>query len=372
MNGIRQRGDHWEVVVSAGVDPVTGKRKRLYSAAKTEKAAVRLHAQLLAKVDAGQVADSGRLTVNRYVAEHWLPHAETRVRPRTFRRYEELLNAHVLPAIGNVKLAKLRPLHVQKVVDAMTAAGRAPATTIQAYRVLHSALGQCVRWQMLSTNPAAAVRPPRKRRTHLTVPSVAETRAILAAAGAEDWFGVTVHLAVHTGLRRGEVLALAWSDVDLDDGTVRVHRALETHGPAVSVVGTKSGRGRTVVLPGTTLEALHGWRAAQLERRLLLGPAWEDSGLVIDRGDGRLVHPDTLTHRFAKLVERLGIPQVRFHDLRHGFATRCLEAGLSPKVVSEALGHSSVAFTLDTYSHVLPSMQGQTAAAMAAALGDRG
>ena len=147
----------------------------------------------------------------------------------------------------------------------------------------------------------------------------------------------------------------------------RVHRALEANGRAVTVVGTKSGRGRTVVLPDTTREVLRAWRADQLKRRLLLGPAWEESGLVIDRGDGRHVHPDAPARRFARLMERLGMAQVRFHDLRHGFATRCLEAGLSPTVVSEALGHASVAFTLDTYSHVLPSMQGETARVLEAA-----
>jgi integrase len=304
----------------------------------------------------------------RYLADTWLPHAATRVRATTLRRYDALLRVHVVPRIGDVKLSKLRPSHVQSVVDGMIAEKAAAASVLQAHRVLSSALGQALRWQLIAVNPCPAVRPPRPDRAPLRVPTPEQTRAILAAAASV--YEIPVLLAATTGMRRGEILGLQWSSVDLENGRIRVAQTLQKVTGEVRFVAPKTDKSRrSVSLPASTVERLRRHRVEQAERRLLMGAAWRDLDLVVDDGRGDHLDPDSLTHAFAKIAKAVGLPRVRLHDLRHAFATTLLVAGVHPKVVSEALGHSSVAFTMDVYSHILPTMGEQVASAIETALG---
>jgi integrase len=180
----------------------------------------------------------------------------------------------------------------------------------------------------------------------------------LVDAAEETPYGLPILLAATTGLRRGEVLTLRWADVELDERTLAVRG------------GKTSSARRTINLPPSTVGALRAHRKAQAERRLLCGTAWQDRDLVVDRGDGGAVHPDSVSHAFAELAERVGLADVRLHDLRHGFAVALLRAGVNVKVVSEALGHSRSSFTMDVYMHVLPGMGEQVASAIEAALGE--
>jgi len=298
--------------------------------------------------------------------EKWLPHAATRVRPTTHERYVSLMRRHVLPRIGRVQLSKLRPMHVQAVVDGMVADGLAPRTTIQAYRVLSSALRQGVRWQMLVTNPAAAVVPPRAERPMLVTPEASDVRRLLDARDGQ--LRIALVLAATSGMRRGEVAAAKWSA--LDGSSIRVTESLQRAGGELRTMHPKTDNSRrSIVLPAVTLSALRQWRKEQNERRLYCGVDWNDEGYIIDRGDGRPCDPAWLSHAFQRLCKQVGVEGVRWHDLRHGFATELLRADVHPKVVSEALGHSSTAFTMDTYSHVLPSMGDRVADAMEVAFG---
>lgn len=366
---IRKRGAGWEITVRAGRDPVTGKPVRRYARARTQDAAEVELTRILRDLDTGSFVDPGRLLLVDYLRERWLPHMATRVRTRTLQRYTELLERHVIPRIGGIRLGKVKPLHVQAVIDAMVIGGRAPRTIAGAYRTLHGALGQAVRWQILSVNVAAAVRPPRAERPTSSVPDPATVGRILAAVRSTRLY-VPLVLAATTGMRRGEVLGLRWSSVDLDSGVARVVSSLQDVGSDVQLMPPKTDRGRrTVALPPATVAILRRHRKEQAQRRLLLGEAWHDLGLVIDQGDGRPFSPDALSRAFYRLVRTLGLPGVRLHDLRHAYATALLVGGVHPKIVSEALGHCSVAFTMDVYSHVLPSMQEQAARAIEDALG---
>jgi integrase len=178
-------------------------------------------------------------------------------------------------------------------------------------------------------------------------------RRILEAA--EDPLHIALLLAASTGMRRGEVLGLRWTAID---GTkVHVNLSLQRVRGSLVFVPPKTDRSRrTISLPPVTVDALKRWRKVQSERRLLLGEAWNDLDVVVDRGDGRPLDPAELSHGFARLCARTGLQGMRLHDLRHAFATQLLVAGVHPKVVSDALGHASTAFTMDVYSHVLPSM----------------
>jgi len=275
------------------------------------------------------------------------------------------MRLHIIPKIGRVHLAKLRPMHVQSALDAMLAAGLSPLTCRHAYRVLSQALRQGVRWQVLATNPALAVSPPRPDRPALTIPEPADVRAILAAAEGTV-YSVPLLLAATLGLRRGEACAVRWRHVNLDRGTLSVVASLQRVGGELRFLEPKTDRARrTVSFPAFAVEALRRQRREQAERRLLLGEAWNDYDVVADRGDGRPIDPSELSRAFHKLAG----DGIRLHDLRHAFAPALLEAGVHPKVASEALGHASVSFTMDVYQHVMPTMGEQVAEAMQAALG---
>lgn len=360
----------WTIQVSGGFSDA-GRRVRLTRTVRgSERDAQRALTKLLREVDTGTATMTGGTTLGRYLTETWMPHAATRVRPTTLARYEQLLRVHVIPRIGRVKLSNLRPSHAQTVLDAMVAGGAAPASVLHCHRVLSSAMRQAVRWQLVTVNPCDAIRPPRPERSRLHVPTPDQVRAVLAASTG------TVHeipllLAATTGMRRGEVLGLRWSAVDIDASVVRVVATLQKpRGAEASFVAPKTDRSRrTISLPGFVDERLRRHRKEQTERRLLIGEGWIDLDLVCDRGDGQHLDPDGFSHAFERFVDRSGLPRMRLHDLRHAHATTLLVAGVHPKVVSEALGHSSVAFTMDTYQHVLPTMGEQVAAAIETALG---
>jgi integrase len=361
---IRRRGDTFEVVVSGGFDPVTKRRIRHYATARTEDEAQREVTRLLRAQDTGIATDPGKLTLGRYLFDQWLPHAATRVKGKTLHRYGQLLRVHVVHSLGNVKLAKLRPAHIQAAIDKMETA---PRTRLHCYRVLSAALRQAVRWQIISSNPATAASPPRPGRAQLRIPSSEDVRRVLAAD--DGWFGVALTLLASTGMRRGEVLALQWSSVDLDAGLARIVQSVEAVGQQLRFGLPKTDRARrTVALPPGMVSMLKRWHKDQLERRILLGAEWNGTDLVVERGDGFPIHPDLVSRKFQRLAVQLGLAGVRLHDLRHWYATECLKAGVHPKVVSEALGHSSVAFTMDVYSHLLPTMQETASAAIEAAL----
>jgi integrase len=366
---IRKRSPgSWTVEVSGGFSD-GGQRVRVSRTVRGSKAdAQRELTRIQRDVDQGLVADPGRMTLARYLEDRWLPHVATRVRPTTLERYASLLRRHIEPRIGRVRLAKLRPMHIQTALDGMLADGLAPRTCQHAYRVLSSALRQGVRWQVIATNPAMAVSPARPERPTLTVPDPRAVRAILTAAEGSAYH-VPLTLCATAGLRRGEALGLRWRDVRLDKATISVVSSLQRSGGELRFVEPKTDRARrTVSLPPFAVELLRRHKKEQTKRRLLLGEAWVDEDVVSDRGDGRPIEPGELSRAF----NRLAGDGVRLHDLRHAFATTLLEAGVHPKVASEALGHASVAFTMDTYQHVTPTMGEQVASAMQAALMSHG
>jgi integrase len=358
----------WSVVVDLGIDE-DGKRRQLWRTVPSVEDPERELTRLLREHDQGRLAAETRpSTVRDYLEEQWLPHVRTRIREGTWRRYAQLARSQILPVIGDVRLGRLRPVDVQRVVDSMIANRLAPRTIVQGYRVLSSALAQAVRWQMLSVNPATAVRPPRINRAELTIPEATQVSAILNAAEG-SWLHLPILLGASTGMRRGEVFGLRWRDVDLEAGRIHVNGSLQRVDGSLRVVEPKSPRARrTIALPASVVDVLRQHRKDQAERRLLLGEGWTDTDLVVEQGDGTPRDPDTLSHRFHDLAITAGMRGVRFHDLRHAYATQLLKAGVHPKIVSEALGHSSTAFTMDQYSHVVPSMQEAAADAIGAAL----
>jgi integrase len=359
---------NWSVVVDLGKD-ADGHRQQIWRTVAPGEDPEQELTRLLREHDQGHLASEARsTTVREYLEGDWLPHMRTRVRESTLTRYTGLINEDIIPVIGGIRLGKVRPNDVQRVVDAMLDRDLSARTIVQGYRVLSSALSQAVRWQMIPTNPATAVRPPRIERATLTTPNPEQVRAIVKAAEG-SWVHLPILLGAATGMRRGEAFGLRWRDVDLDAAVIRVTGSLQRVAGKLRVVEPKSARGRrTVSIPATVVEVLRQHRKEQAERRLLLGEAWTDSDLVIERGDGKPRDPDTITHYFVDVAKVAKVSGLRFHDLRHAYATSLLRGGVHPKVVSEALGHASTSFTMDVYSHVVPSMQEAAAETIGKAL----
>lgn len=260
-------------------------------------------------------------------------------------------------------------MHVQALYRDRLDAGLAPATVQKIHVVLHKALSQAVAWSLVPHNATEAIKAPRPDQKEARPLSREQARAFLAAA-REDRLEALYVLAVTTGMRQGELLGLGWDDVDLSRGVVRVNRTLGRSGGRLLLGEPKTKKSRrTIPLSAKALDALKAHRKTQVEERIGLASLWEEYGLVFATRTGTPINPSNLRKRsFKRLLKKVGLPPVRFHDLRHTAATLLLMEGVHPKYVQELLGHANVSITLDTYSHVLPGMGNHTAPAIEAAL----
>lgn len=321
----------------------------------------------------GQVVDG---LISDYIAHRV---SVGKVRPgkpeSTYRGY---VRNHVSPVIGGMRLTEVRPIHAQKVIDMMVAAHKAPSSVRQVYAVTHGAFKWAVKQRRIAVNPFDAVTLPVARRPRLTTPKAKDTAAILAKVEAE--YLVAVKLAACTGLRRGEVCAALWDGLYLDGDHescsmspvphLHVEGTMQRVAGRLTTMPPKSERGRRALpLPPFAVAFLRKYRTEQAERRLAMGQAWTDADLIVDRGDGEPMDPDTLGDAFRRAAKLAGVPSIRLHDLRHGWATAMIAAGQNAAAVSEALGHATVGFTLTTYVHSGSEMGASLAAAAEDVLG---
>jgi integrase len=354
--GVRQRGTTWTVVFD---EPRADGRRRQRSKGgfRTRKDAERYLREQLVSLDAGTYMAPHKLTVATYLAEHWLPAMQARgLRPSTLTRYEDHVRCAITPALGGLPLQGLMPTHLNRLYGDLRASGRAPKTIRNIHGVLSKALADAERWGLVGRNAARLADVPAVARPKLQVWSPEQTRAFLAAVANDRLFAAWL-LAATTGMRRGELLGLRWEDIDLDAGVVRVAQARVRAGNQVVAGEPKTARGRrTLALDPATVAALRQHRKRQTEERLASGPHYADSGLTFTMPGGTPIHPNRFSLWFRRHVRAAGLPAIRLHDMRHSYATAGLAAGVPPKVMSERLGHASVAFTLDTYTSALPAM----------------
>ena len=348
-----------------------GGPKYRYSYGKTRQAVAEKLTKAMADRDGGLIFDAGNLTVGEYL-DRWLSDSvKGTVRASTFERHEQLFRRHIRPALGRVKLKSLTPAHVRGLISEKLNSGLAPATVRKIHSTLHKALSQAVSDGLIPRN-AADVKAPRPAPEEMRPLSESEARTFLdVASEAGDRFEPLYVLAITTGLRRGELLGLRWDDADLERGTLRVGRALVREGGRHTLGETKTRRGRRQVnLTPRTVAALKAHRKRQLEERIKHAGSHTDHGLIFATSTGAPINPENLVKRsFKPLLKRAGLPDVRFHDLRHTCATLLLGRGVHPKLAQELLGHATIAMTLDTYSHYLPSMGDQASGAMGDAFG---
>ena len=354
----------------------TERRQRCQAGFATRKVAQTALTTVLSSLEAGTFSERKDVTLGEFLQEEWLPIIESTIRSTTHASYKTHAQKHILPTLGLVKLQRLTPVMINALYAQLLKEGKVcgsgglSANSVRrVHATLHRALNDAVRWDRLSRNPCDAADPPRLRGTEeerTRAWTNLELRSFLEVVKNERLYPLWLTLAM-TGLRRGEALALRWADVDLERARLSVRRSLVPINGTVEVHEPKTSRGRRLVaLDPFTVSVLKAWSWRQKEERLEWGPAWTDSGLVFTRPDGKLIHPERVSKAFRVAVKKTGLPQIHLHDLRHTHATLALEAGVHPKVVSDRLGHATVAITLDIYSHAIPALSEEAAATVAA------
>ena len=344
-----------------------GKQKRVAETVRgTKKEAEKILRKRLASVDSGLYVNKHKETVSEFMSRWMETYAATNVTLRTAHGYEGYIHRYIDPTIGKVALQSLTPSQIQKVYADMLERGLSNNTVLHLHRVLREALGHAVKWGIIARNVADATSPPKKQQKQMEMWDVPTIVDFLELSHGTR-FAHIHEFAVLTGLRRSEICGLKWESVDLDAGGLSVVATLQRikgHGLVTGTPKTKSSR-RTVDLAPETIDLLRIIRGGQMAQQLEYGSVWQNTGYVFTDIDGSPLAPDMVTKDFCGLVREHGLPQLTFHGLRHAFATLGLKAGISPKVVSEALGHSNIGITLDTYSHVLPNMQTELSKAVA-------
>jgi integrase len=343
------------------------KQRAVY--AKTRIEAAEKLTKAMADRTGGLVFDDENMTVGAYL-ERWLEDSvRGSVRGSTFESYRRQMRRYLIPSIGRVKLRKLTHMHVQRLYRQMQDRGLSARTVQYTHAVLHRALKQARRWNMISVNVSEAVDVPKVEREDMRPLPARQTRQLLRAAReAGDRLEALWVLAVHTGMRPGELLALKWEDVNLEAASLQVKRALSTTGE-FTAPKTKRSR-RRIGLGPACVAALKAHRKVQLEEKMRRAELWEDQGLLFPSSVGTPLSHRNVVRAFKDTLERAELPETtRLYDLRHTCATLMLSRNVHAKYVQELLGHASIALTLDTYSHVLPGMDGGTARAVEDALG---
>jgi integrase len=362
-----KRGTTWTFVIDIGRD-AGGKRiqrwRRGFKTKKEAEAAMQLE---LHQRRAGTYIEKSTETVGELL-DRWLETvARHKVSASTLEDYRLTVRKHLKPELGHIPVQSLTPATVQKFYSARIDAGLGARTVQLCHLRLSQALALAEREGIITRNVCAATQKPRSRHTPGTTWTGQEARQFLDQAETDTYAPLWL-LALKTGLRRGELLGLRWSDLDLDRGTLTVRQTIGVLAGAPCIKPPKTYAGRRVVkLSVDVIEALTKHRIAWAARKLA-AVEWADGDLVFCTGEGKPINPNNLYRNFAAIIDRAGVPTIRLHDLRHTHATLLLSAGTPIKAVSERLGHSKTSITLDTYAHVLPDMQDRAVEAIDAAL----
>jgi integrase len=367
---ITQRTDGtWQASLGVGYDPITGKPKRVYFYGKTRKEVQEKLTTALGKAQSGRLPEPSKITMGQWLSTWLEEYMRPSLRATTFESYRTQIEKHLIPGLGAIRLTRLQTSHLQKLYNALLkegklhgakgggTAGLAPKSVRYIHTILHGALSQAEKEGIIALNPANAVRLPRVQRKEMHTLDTQSLGVFLSAARDTDDYAAYL-LDLSTGLRRGELLGLRWRNVDLQAGTVTVREQLVPVGGALVFQEVKTALShRTVGIPPAVVKALRAHRARQAQTRLMFGEAYQNNDLAFPAATGKPQDPRAVTRRFERLLARAGLERIRFHDLRHTYATLSLQEGVALNTIQEALGHYSPAFTMATYAHVTQKMK---------------
>jgi integrase len=364
---VKKRGNRYYAVIYEGRDPVTGKERRSWHPAGTDPAEAERLAAKLAAVEAVRIDAVRSLTFGAYLTSQWLPAKRHHLATSTYRGYERNVQRHILPALGTVSIRRLRYQQIEALYDALlhptTGRGLAPKTVYEIHLIIKGSLADALRRGQVTRNVAVVARAPKQRwlqRIEGVSLTEEELRRLMRTAVGHQLFPL-LWLTAMSGMRRNEVLGLKWPDIDFAKRRLHLNRGLVAVGYEIHQTRgkTKNAR-RAIALDDTTLAVLAGWQAHQAAEFAAVGIS-NDERWVFTDGDGQPIHPHAVYEAFRRIVHNAGVPTIRFHDLRHTHGSLLIRDGIPLKVVSERLGHANIAFTMQTYEHVLPGMQADAA-----------
>ena len=368
---IRQVGPNkHEVFWSLGKGP-DGKRIRGSDTVRgpVREAEKRLR-EILSSLDRGLPVANDKVTVAQWMERWFAEHIVPRAQPKTIERYRGLMDRHIIPALGGVKLARLSPSHIKAFESSLLERGMAPAGVELVHIVVSGSLRYALSMEAIWRNPAAAVSPPSRPKPELATLEISNVVKILERGRIEGHLLYpALHVVAYTGIRRGECLGLSWEGTDLEKGFISiVNSVIRTkQGIIFSPAKTERSR-RRVDLDPETITVLRAHKVSQLEHRLRMGAAWEDYDLVFPNGYGQPMNPMNLTRAFQALAKKEGVSETKLHSLRHFHASVLFAQGESPVLVSRRLGHTSIKTTVDIYGHLFEGQQRQAAETFAQAM----
>ena len=359
---------------SGALEDRLARRQEFHTGYESKKEAEQELAKVLAALATGGHIEPSKMLLADFLRTEWLPAIRPTIRPTTFASYETHVLRHIIPRIGSLQLQQITGVQINllyaRLLSEPDIHGHvlSPATVRRVHATLHRALKDACRWNKLLRNPVDSADPPRALGfdREMKVWTAAQLRTFLAAERESELYPLWLTLGT-TGMRRGEALGLSWEDIDLEAGRLSIKKTLIMNGykTMLSTPKTKKGR-RLIVLDPATIAALRKLRAQQIKEHLRQGLPWQESQPVFVTEAGLPYHPERVSKLFAQAAKKAGLPRIRLHDLRHTYATLALSAGIHPKVISERLGHASIAITLDCYSHCLPTLSEEAAARVAA------
>lgn len=365
---IRQRSDgRWEARFTVGRDPGTGQQIQRSVYGSTQKEVRQKLAQITAAIDLGIYQAPNKITVAEWMNEWLTTFCVNKVKPLTYQSYQSIIKNHIVPAIGAVQLQAVRGAHVQRLYNAMTAAGLSGKTVKNVSAVLHKAFSVALKQGILTTNPCDAAELPKAEHKDIHPLADDEIPLFLSAIDGSPMRNAYA-LCLFAGLREGECLGLSWKQVDFEKGRITVGQQLQrskADGRYYIAPSTKSGKPRTIEPPPIAFQYLRAERVKQMENRLKAGPVWsnpDDLVFTDETGGHYAIH--TFYKRFKAIAASIGRPDARPHDLRHTAATVAIASGADIKSVQDLLGHATASFTLNVYAHTSEQMMKDTAARM--------
>lgn len=356
---IKQRGNTWSVIIELPKDTISNKRKqKWYTVNGTKKDAEKFLTEKLRELDTGILIDTKKMKFGDYL-DYWKDKTFNNLEITTQEGYIQKIDKHIKPYLSNIYLEDLKPLHLQNFYQEKLENGQlnnkgclSSRTVLAMHRIIHSALEQAVKWQLVIRNVADAVEPPKAKKYEAKYLTDKQTEELIKIARKSDIY-IPIMIAIYTGARRGEVLGLNWSNVNLEKGYIKIidNLCATKNGLIIKKPKTKSGI-RTIAISQELIKVLKQHKINQIKNKLRLGELYKDNNMVCCYEDGHLYNPKRFSAKFNELLKDNNLPIIRLHDLRHSHASLLVKLGVQPKEISQRLGHSNIGITMDLYSHL--------------------
>lgn len=352
--------NNWRIRIDLPKDIITGKRiQKCFTFYGTKKDAEKFLTEKLRELDTGMLINTKKMKFSEYL-DYWIKEVcENKLSITTIDGYKQNIEKHIKPYLGNLELDKIMPLHLQNFYTDKLKNGKlngkgglSNKSVVTLHRIIHRALEQAVKWQLIIRNVADSVEPPKPKKYKANFLDEKQTNILIEKAKKSDIY-IPIMIAVYTGMRRGEILGLKWENVNFNKGYISVEQALYSTSNGLEFSSPKTDKSiRKIAIPKTLINELKKHKIKQAKNKLKLGSVYQENNVVCCNENGSLINPKSFSRKFHTLLKVNKLPIIRFHDLRHSHASLLVKLGVQPKVISERLGHSNINITMDLYSHV--------------------